>query len=222
MFSYILHMEGGGTSCHIWTGLAPLFHLVLMVVSLEDISRLLWVSQDGATSRGVSLCSQWNMFLIGEIVISLIHLQFSQSFQWMWANKTQSGCGHDVMTCWFEWGKYLSCSVVMAFIVICHHVSKYTKPWGHWKLWQWLSVLISLTHFEVLQLLHSQKITPAWSPFLADLKLTLRASPRGRTSPTLLSTPHHRRRWTCFGNTPTPPGQTSLLPGFSWNNDICK
>jgi len=65
--------------------------------------------------------------------------------QWMWANKNQSGCGHDVMTCWFEWGKYLSCSVVMAFNVICHHVSKYTKPWGHWKLWQWLSVLTSLT-----------------------------------------------------------------------------
>ena len=146
MFSYILHKEGG-TSCHIWTGLAPLFHLVLMVVSLEDLSRLLWVSQDGATSRGVSLCSQWNMFLIGEIVISLIHLQFSQSFQWMWANKNQSGCGHDVMTCWFEWGKYLSCSVVMAFIVICHHVSKYTKPWGHWKLWQWLSILTSFTRF---------------------------------------------------------------------------
>ena len=146
MFSYILHKEGG-TSCHIWTGLAPLFHLVLMVVSLEDISWLLWVSQDGATSRGVSLCSQWNKFLIGEIVISLIHLQFSQSFQWMWANKNHSGCGHDVMTCWLEWGKYLSCSVVMAFIVICHHVSKYTKPWGHWKLWQWLYILTSLTRF---------------------------------------------------------------------------
>ena len=74
------YIRRGGTSCHIWTRLAPLFHLVLMVNSLEDISWLLWVSQDGATSRGVSLCSQWNMFLIGEIVISLIHLQFSQSF----------------------------------------------------------------------------------------------------------------------------------------------
>ena len=146
MFSYILHKEGG-TSCHIWTGLAPLFHLVLMVISLEDISRLLWVSQDGATSRGVSLCSQWNMLLSGEIVISLIHLQFSQSFSsecertksiWLWAWR------HDLL---IEWGKYLSCSVVMAFIVICHHVSKYTKPWGHWKLWQWLSILTSLTRF---------------------------------------------------------------------------
>ena len=133
--------------------------------------------------------------------------------QWMWAWR------HNLL---IEWGKYLSCSVVMAFIVICHHVSKYTKPWGHWKLWQWLSVLISLTHFEVLQLLHSQKITPAWSPFLADLKLTLRASPRGRTSPTWWSTPHHRRRWTRFESTPTPPGLTSLLPGFSWNNAINK
>ena len=74
------YIRRGRTSCNIWTGLAPLFHLVLMVVSSEDISRLLWVSQDGATSRGVSLCSQWNIVLIGEIVISLIHLQFSQSF----------------------------------------------------------------------------------------------------------------------------------------------
>ena len=74
----------GGTSCHIWTGLAPLFHLVLMVVSLEDISRLLWISQHGATSHGVSLCSQWNMFPIWDIVSSLIHLQLSQSYSSIW------------------------------------------------------------------------------------------------------------------------------------------
>ena len=79
--TYYIWREGlPATSEQPWHLCFPLFHLVLMVVSLEDISRLLWVSQDGATSRGVSLCSQWNMFLIGEIVTSLIHLQFSQSF----------------------------------------------------------------------------------------------------------------------------------------------
>ena len=124
-----------------------------------------------------------------------------QASIWLWAWR------HDLLI-WMR--KYFSGGVVMAFVVICHHISKYTKPWGHWKLWQWFP------HFT------HRLFTPAWSPFLADLKFTLRASHRGRTSPTWWSTPHHRRHWTCFGSTPTPLGLTSLQPVFSWKNDICK
>ena len=150
MFSYILHMEGG-TSCHIWTALAPLFPFVSSSIDGRFFRRHIQASMSITRWCHVTWCftvltvkyvSDWRNCHFFDSPAVLAKL-----LQWMWENENQSGCGHYVMTCWFEWGKYLSCSVVMVFIVICHHVSKYTKPWGHWKLWQWLSILTSLTRF---------------------------------------------------------------------------
>ena len=215
--TYYIWREGlPATSEQPWHLCFPLFHLVLMVVSLEDISRLLWVSQGGATSGGVSLRSQWRMFLVGEILSSLFHLQLTQKYSSVWGRTSSNLVG---MTSWLGLIWMRKIFVVQCCDGIYRDMSPRQQVNSGLRPLEVVAVAfqINLTRFVCGV---SKKITPAWNPSLADLKLTPHASPRGRTSPTWLSTPHHRRRWTCSGSTPAPLGLTSLLPGFSWNIEV--